>query len=191
MKIKLFDVRLAFPVLHEAKAVNGEGEPRFSATFLLPPDHKDAAILKAAIIEIATDKWNEKAGEILKQLQAKDRLCLHKGESKPEYDGFAGMLYVQSSSKNRPMVMDRDKTPLVQADGRPYAGCYVNAVLELWAQDNNYGKRINAQLKGVQFVRDGDAFGAGAPLSDEEFDDLSADAAERPAQAAAGAGLLD
>jgi len=32
----------------------------------------------------------------------------------------------------------------------------------LWAQNNQYGKRINAQLDGVQFVRDGDPFGDGA-----------------------------
>jgi len=29
-------------------------------------------------------------------------------------------------------------------------GCYVNALLELYGQDNKYGKRINASLKGIQ-----------------------------------------
>jgi hypothetical protein len=49
-------------------------------------------------------------------------------------------------------------------------------VVEIWAQDNNYGKRINASLKGVQFVRDGDAFAGGGAASPDEFEDLSADA---------------
>ena len=33
MKLKLNNVRLAFPALFEAKTVNGEGDPRFSAVF--------------------------------------------------------------------------------------------------------------------------------------------------------------
>ena len=32
MKLKLNNVRLAFPVLFEAKTVNGEGKPAFSAS---------------------------------------------------------------------------------------------------------------------------------------------------------------
>ena len=37
MKLKLNNVRLAFPVLFEAKTVNGEGKPAFSASFLMDP----------------------------------------------------------------------------------------------------------------------------------------------------------
>ena len=37
----------------------------------------------------------------------------------------------------------------------------MNAIVELWAQDNNYGKRINASLAGVQFAKDGEAFAGG------------------------------
>ncbi|WP_244126983.1 ssDNA-binding protein, partial [Xylella fastidiosa] len=66
-----------------------------------------------------------------------------------------------------------DRTPLAAQDGRPYAGCYVNANIELWAQDNNYGKRINASLGGVQFLRDGEAFAGGGVASVEDFEDLS------------------
>ena len=37
MKLKLNNVRLAFPALFEAKTVSGEGDPRFSAVFLMGP----------------------------------------------------------------------------------------------------------------------------------------------------------
>ncbi|MWN55950.1 ssDNA-binding protein, partial [Escherichia coli] len=53
------------------------------------------------------------------------------------------------------------------------AGCYVNAVIDIWAQDNNFGKRINASLGGVQFLRDGDAFAGGGVASADDFDDIS------------------
>jgi hypothetical protein len=82
-------------------------------------------------------------------------------------------MYVSASNKVAPLVVDKDKSPLSEASGRPYAGCYVNASLDIWAQDNSYGKRVNATLRGVQFFRDGDAFAGGAPASEDEFDDLS------------------
>jgi hypothetical protein len=71
-------------------------------------------------------------------------------------------------------VIDRDKSPLTAEDGKPYSGCYVNCSLELWAQDNSYGKRINAQLGGVQFFKDGDAFSGGGSAADaDDFDEIT------------------
>ena len=49
----------------------------------------------------------------------------------------------------------------------------VNATVNVWAQDNKYGKRVNAQLLGVQFYADGDSFGGGAVGSVDDFDDLA------------------
>jgi hypothetical protein len=72
------------------------------------------------------------------------------------------------------LVIDRDKTPLAESDNRPYSGCYVNCIIELWAQNNAYGKRINANLLAVQFYKDGQPFGdAGANASVNDFDALT------------------
>jgi len=178
MKIKLENVRLAFPALFEAKTVNGEGEPAFSASFLMEPDHPAVKALRAAFETIGKDKWGAKWPAVKKEIEAKDRTALHDGDTKSDYAGFPGNLFVSSRNKTRPLVIDRDKAPLVQADGRPYAGCYVNASIELWCQDNNYGKRINASLRGVQFLRDGDAFAGGGSASEDEFDDIAVGAEE-------------
>jgi len=175
MKVKLNKVRLAFPTLFEPKAVNGEGEPRFSAAFPIEPGSANAKALAAAMAAVAKDKWGEKAPAILKELKAKGRVCYKETPLSKDgevYDGFEDMHTVNASNKARPLVIDRDKAPLTAADGKPYGGCYVNASLELWAQDNGFGKRINATLKGVQFAEDGDAFGGGAPASPDDFDDL-------------------
>jgi len=173
MKIKLSNVRLAFPVLFEAKTVNGEGKPAFSASFLIDPADPQTKVLNDAIEQVAKEKWGAKADAILKQMRAQDKVCLHDGDLKSNYDGFPGNLYVSSRSATRPLVIDKDKTPLSEQDGRPYAGCYVNASVELWPQDNNYGKRVNASLRGVQFYRDGDAFAGGGAASEDEFDDIA------------------
>lgn len=170
--MRLLNVRLAFPVLHEAKTVNGEGKPAFSAAFLMPPDHPQVAEIEAELKRLATEKWGTKGEAMLKELKLNDKLALHDGDRKPRYEGYPGNLYLSSRSQVRPQVLDRDaKTELTPQDGRPYAGCYVNAIVDFWVQDNNYGKRINCTLHKVQFLRDGDAFAGGA-MSDEEFDDL-------------------
>lgn len=172
MILKLKNVRLAFPQLFEAKTVNGEGTPAFSASFILPPDHPQIKEINAAIDATAKEKWGEKTAAILKAARAADKVCLHDGDTKAEYEGYSGNLYISARNKTRPTVVDTNKTELGVADGKPYAGCYVHAVLELWAQDNNYGKRVNASLRGVQFVKDGDAFAGGGAASVDDFDDL-------------------
>lgn len=173
MKIKLENVRLAFPQLFEAKTVNGEGEPAFSASFLLAPNHPAVKQLNAAFETLGKEKWGAKWPNVKKEIEAKDRYCLHDGDTKADYTGFEGNMFVSARNKTRPLVIDRDKSPLTAQDGRPYAGCYVNGSIELWAQDNAYGKRINASLRGVQFYKDGDAFAGGGAASDDEFDDLA------------------
>jgi len=175
MKIKLNAVRLSFPQLFEAKTVNGEGKPAFSAAFLISPKDPQIAMLNTAITTVAAEKWGAKADAILKTIRAADKTCLHSGDLKSNYDGFEGMMYVSARNPLKPYVVDLNKTPLVAEDGRPYAGCFVNAVLELWTQDNNYGKRVNATLLGVQFYKDGESFVGGGVADDSDFDDLSSE----------------
>jgi hypothetical protein len=175
MKIKLNQVRLAFPNLFEAKAFNGEGKATFDATFLIDPKDPQVEAINSAIDVVAKEKWGAKADAVVKQLRATDKVAIHDGDLKANYAGFPGMLYVSARSEVRPTVIDRDKSPLTSHDGRPYAGCYVNASVEIWAQDNGFGKRVNASLRGVQFVKDGDAFAGGAPADVDEFDAVDAD----------------
>lgn len=173
MRLILRDVRLAFPSLWKATAPKGGGEAAFSASFLMPKTHKQLAELRTALKAVAKEKWAAKGDAIYKTLESTGKMCLHDGDAKAEYEGFEGNMFVSSRGKVRPTVFDGQRNELSEADGKPYSGCYVNASIELWAQDNSFGKRINAQLRGVQFLRDGDAFsGAGTPASSDEFDEL-------------------
>ena len=181
MKLNINNVRLAFPELFEAKTVNGEGVPAYSCSLLLPPDSPYIKEINAAIETVAKAKWADKAASILKVARASDKLCLHDGDLKANYAGYAGNFYVSCRSIARPTVIDRDKAPLTAADGRPYSGCYVNALIELWPMDNLYGKRINAQLRGVQFYKDGEAFSSSSAATAAEFEDLSDLSAEEAA----------
>lgn len=168
MKIKLNNVRLSFPNIFTPKAFTEGQKPKFSASFLIDPETQSDQIkaVKDAISACATAKWRDKVPKGLK-------LCLQEGDNK-DYDGYEGLMYLSASDLSRPVLVDRSKNPIVEADGILYAGCYVNAVVDLWAQDNQYGKRINASLKAIQFVSDGEPFATGGAKVnvDEEFDTL-------------------
>jgi hypothetical protein len=173
MKVVIKRARLAFPKIWEPEQFGGTGEPACSAAFLLDPNEQRPEIEKivAAIRQVAVEKWKDKAEDMLKSLKAKGDLCLHDGETKAEYEGFPGMKFVSARNAARPVVVDRDKSPLTSADGKPYAGCYVDASLDIWAQENKYGKRVNAKLLAIRFVDDGAAFSGGEGYSEADFDD--------------------
>jgi hypothetical protein len=179
MKVKLANVRLSFPDLFKAVQYQGEGPFNYRAQFLVEPGSANHKAIEAAIKEVAKAKWAAKADAILKSIAGNSqKYCYIDGDTK-EYDGYAGMMALSTTrqqEKGRPLIIDQQKNPLTEADGKPYAGCYVNASVEFWAQDNSFGKAIRCTLLGVQFAKDGDAFGGGAAPSADDFDSIEAGA---------------
>lgn len=187
MKLKLNNVRLAFPAIFTAKAVatkatqkeadNDESNPlRFSACGLMTPNHSSLIDINNTLSVVANEKWGVKGPATLALLRKTLKICLHEGDEKPDYEGFPGNWFISASNKVRPRIVDTNGAPLEESDGRPYAGCYVNMVVDIWAQDNKFGKRINATLMGIQFLRDGDALGVSNVASIDDFEDLTAGA---------------
>ena len=169
-KILLPKVRLSFPHLYTPKAFAPGQDPRFQATFLLDPanaEHKPVI-----------DKIKSEIGRIQKEagLSGDVKYCMGNGHKKA-YEGYAGMVYLSTSNTVRPTVVNRAKAPVAEGDRQaPYAGCYVNATVTLWTQKNQYGQRVNANLRAVQFVKDGAGFGRAPVDADEEFEALEAGA---------------
>ena len=174
MRIAIPNARLAFPDIWAPRVPDeGGGKAKYGGLFIISPSAPVVAELRNAFAAVAKEKWGTKADVILKAIIGQDKTCLHEGNvTKSQYNGFQDMLYVSARTEQRPTIVDRNRTPLTQADGKPYSGCYVTALVELYAQDNKYGKRINAQLRGLQFSADGDAFAAGTPAAEDEFADL-------------------
>lgn len=169
------NVRLSFPSLFKPTAFQAGQDPKYSATLIIPKDHPQVDTINAAISKCAEDKWGQKAGAVMKAIPA-DKKGLRDGDSeKGHLDGFADSYFFNASTGKRPSVFHRDRTPLTAEDDVIYPGCYVNVQVEPWAQDNQYGKRINWTLRGVQFREDGESFGAGgAPASEDEFPQMDA-----------------
>lgn len=190
MKVHLKDVRCSFANIFEAKQAQGQGDVKFSCAFLFPRNHPAVAEIVGAMTAVAKEKWAAKADEVYKALKAGDRLCLHDGDAKPDADAYPGNLFLNASNKTRPLVIGPQREPLVAADGKPYSGCYVNAIVEIWPQDNTYGKRINASLLGVQFLRDGERLAGGGVAAADDFEQIPAAASEKAATTGEGAKSL-
>ena len=151
-KIFLRNVRLSFPSLWVRSIFDGK-EGKYEATFLIPKSDTETK-----------DKINIAIKQMIAESKLKipkDKICVKDGDDY-EFDGYENTWTLKASNNRQPTLLDTDKTPLTTDDGKIYAGCYVNAVIEFWVQNNNYGKRINANLLGVQFVKHGEAFGTGA-----------------------------
>lgn len=178
-KVKLNDVRLSFPNLFRAKEFKpGDGKPRYDATFLIEPGSENDKRIRAAIAEAGVETWGAKAEKTLRNLESQTNKYAYQDGDMKDYDGYAGLWYLACHSKVRPLVIDRrpklpDGSPnlLTEEDGKPYAGCYVNATVDIYAQKGE-NPGLRASFSGVQFVRDGDAFGGGSAAKADEFDDL-------------------
>lgn len=166
--IRLTHARLSFPHLWKPKAIEEGKEPKFSATFLLDPkiDKEQIENFRNAMIAAAAEKFGDNWKKVVK------KFCLSDGNKKDldKYPEYAEMIVITASSDKRPHVLNRDVAPVDDGERQaPYAGCYVNAALRVFAYSHPVGgKGISCDLKGVQFDGDGEPFGE-APLKPEEF----------------------
>ncbi|QAX31293.1 ssDNA-binding protein [Leisingera sp. NJS204] len=163
--IMISGARVSFPHLFTPPTINGE-EGKCGATLMLDPkDHaKVIGQIEDQIAELCKFKFK---GRKL----AAEKLCLRAGEDKgrAEYDG---LMVLSANCKNRPLVLRGDGRTRIEdeRDSPIYAGCVVNAKVRLWAQDNQYGKRVNAELVAIQFLRDGEPLDGSYVSEDEAAD---------------------
>lgn len=161
-KMMLKNVRLSFPSLFHRSVFDGQ-EGKFEATLLI--DKADTKTKKAIDEAIAA------AIAEAKIKVPEDKRCLKDGDES-DYDGYEGNWSLKGANTKRPTVIGRDKAPITEDDEIIYAGCYVNAVIDFWIQNNKFGKRVNANLYGIQFLKDGEPFGMGPVDVTDDFDDL-------------------
>jgi hypothetical protein len=193
MRFKLLDVRQSFMCYWTAEPYPGGNDPTpyFSGTYLLTPDSKvqyysddNKTLLPKKLpalpelekigVALTNEKWGKKGPAILKAIKMTGKIFYRDGDTKPDYEGFPGTFFVSSRSKVRPNYFDQQKQPIQEEQGLLYSGCYVNVTLEAYpyTKGNN---GLGARLRGVQKLRDGEAFGGGGPPADDsEFDEIDA-----------------
>ena len=175
--LQLKDVRLSFPAVFKPQAY-GDGNPAYGAKLIVDPKSANVEAIRKLIEAEAKAKWGDKAKDILEKIRGDKRTAWVEGPYRNSdgdvYDGFGGNFFLSTrNEKLRPTALDRSKQPVTEADNVIYGGCYVNASVDIYAFDSpKWGRRINATLRGVQFNRDGDAFGGSSAASADEFEAL-------------------
>lgn len=153
--ILIKNVRCSFPQLwHEE--VNGDSKFGKGIKLLLDKktDLEAIKLIKGDINQIMKEK--PKIAAVIKK-SGESKMCLKDGD-REEY-GDVKML--NCGNPKDIMVLHKNATAATEADDPIYSGCMVNVKVEIWGQDNKYGKRINAKVIAVQFAGDNASFDGG------------------------------
>jgi hypothetical protein len=169
-RIMLRDVRLSFAQnLFVPGAFKPGDKPKYSSTFLIPKGSPLHKAVEAAALFALDSKFPGKGKSIRAQIEGNNNKCCIQDGDKSAYEGYEGHIAVKANTLVRPTIMDRSRALLETDNGRIYSGCYVNGSIEFFGYDSS-GKGLSANLRGVQFWRDGDSFGGGRPASADEFE---------------------
>ena len=175
-QLLLKNVVMAFPAIAAPQAF-GEGEPAYGAKFPIKPDSDHQKSIEAAIREIAKEEWKDKADSVLSMLVDDGKVAFVKKVYKSRktgeaYAGFEGMHYLSTrNAKTQPSVYDEyreEVTSKSDIERKAYSGAVVNASIELWTQDNKWGRRINCSLRGIMLTGEGQSFGGGSAPADAD-----------------------
>lgn len=180
----LKNVRLSYPDLWKPGKPMNEGDtPKYGAQFIFDKDSEAAAAAKAALTQAAQETFGANWQAIVGAME-KSKKCVRNGNDNLTKDGairdgYADKLYLVARNKVKPLVIGPRRGPdgqfpvLTEEGGKPYGGCYVNVKVDIKAMKakDRIPNQIYATLLTVQFVSDGEAFGA-APGTAEGFDDV-------------------
>ena len=183
-QLVLKNVRLSFPHLFVPTKSTEDGALKFRAAFLMDPETAQGRIninvIEAELARVKSDKWKDKADKIKFK---EDRLAFVEGntcvsqETGDIYVGYEDMMVLKTANGKRPQVVDGSRTPITEAEseGKIYAGCYVNAVVSLYAINDadKGGNGIFATVEAVQFSKHGEAFGSAPVDVNDVFDELT------------------
>ena len=176
MKLRLNNVRLSFCDLF-VPVSKFDGDPKFSAMFILDPKSESGK----------TDLANFK--KIVRQLEAEklkgaelpvDKLPIQDGngaDGEGKYSGWDNKVILSSANKRRPVIVGKARQPVAETDlsDVPQSGDFVNAIVDVWCMDNQFGQRIICSLEAVQYAKAGEKFSSNSVSVESDFDDLSDD----------------
>lgn len=156
--------------------VTGKVTKAYGNHFLMRPDHPAVPLIMAAINAAGIAFFKDQWPLMLPSIRAKSKLPLRKGEVhkplNPEYHGLLSLTASKPLEKGKfRMVETRGgvNVDLIESDGRPYSGCFGSGIVNFYGYNKNGGIGIGCGIEGVQYTRQGDAFGGGRVAGANEF----------------------
>ena len=163
--------KLSYVNLNQAKSING-GEPRFSASVLIPKSDKVTLKKVEAAVQAAYDegqgklKGNSKSVPTLASLKTP----LRDGDlERPDDEAYAGHFFLNANNKEKPGVVDVNRDPIYDTS-EIYSGMYARCSLSFFAFNSNGNRGIACALNNVQKIKDGTPLG-GRTRAEDDFND--------------------
>lgn len=168
MSIVTGKVRLSYANLLEPRAPQGGGDPKYSATLLLPKS--DAATLQAiqTAIQAATQegiakRWNGRQ-------PARIDIPIHDGDGarpngEPFGDECKGCWVFTASSKQQPGIVDQRVQPILDST-KVYSGMYAFVEINFFPYSANGKNGIGVGLNNIQKVADGEPLAGRRPATE-------------------------
>lgn len=164
-------VRLSYFNGWKPTSVEDGGDKKYNTAALIRKDDKETIAKIESAINFLKDEAKKKYSG---KLPAKFKLPLRDGdEEKPDDDSYAGCLFLNASSKNKPGIvgMERDsagKLKEITDESQVYSGAYARLSLNFYLFDKKGNKGIGVGLNNVQKVKDGEPL-AGSSNADDDF----------------------
>ena len=181
-KVVLLDVRLSFPEVFKAVQYQGQGPFNYRTVIYIPKDSDNHKKALKAFAEAANEKWGQKGPTYLKAILGdKGKCALSDGDLKEDERTAGQMLLtaLRDEKSGPPKIVDRKKEiDLNGSEGKIYSGVRANAIVDIFAQDNKFGKGLRCGLNSLQFVAHAPSFGGATPASTDDFEDLEYDGGE-------------
>lgn len=159
------------------------GNKKYSVALLFPKKNKNAlkaiqeAIEEAIEEGIETGTFGKKNPGSWKKKNTKltsFKWCLRDGDDKEDNEEYDGMMYLNASAKEQPLIGDADRQEIVDEDDF-YSGCWGRASIVIFPYNNDSNIGIGAYLQSVQKLRDGEKLAGRASLEEAFADDIQDD----------------
>lgn len=168
--LRIDNVILSYPHVLEPQEDDKGGKSFSTQGIANKETHKE-------IIDLCREQMKQIISASKKKIGA-DKMFMKDGDKYFEdKEECAGAYVFTAREKKRPVLRNADGSKLDPKDDESliqelfYGGAVASLLINPWVQDNSYGKRLNANLRTVKFVKDGTPFGEGRIDDDDAWDE--------------------
>ena len=169
-KVLTGEVRLSYCNLIQPRApMNGQGDPKYSVTLLIPKsDYATKADIDASIEAAARDATAKMWGGVRPQFAS----IVWDGDGvrkngMPFGDECRGHWVLTASTKQKPHVVGFDNINVDLAPQDIYSGMYARVTLRFYGFNQNGNRGVGCGLGNVMKTREGEALAGGASAASD------------------------
>lgn len=192
LKVLTSEARASHPHLFKPSAIRPGAPLNYSIELLFDKETTDLSHIKKPVLAAIIGKWGSDKNDWPKPMNLPyrdgDKPHGKKREIKAEHKGMWVVRASSSAEYAPPHVVGRNSKVALKSEAEFYPGCYCRAALKAHAYDavGDTDPGVKFILDGVQFVKDGPAFGGKKPADqmfgiiegddgEEGFDDMADD----------------